>query len=267
VPGEDWRAEDEQIEAIVGEFIESWSPDLLHVHAPQRLTASVVLAARHAGVPYVATVHDAWWLSDHHFLVDELGRVRQPCEDLPRDPPKGVTVAQSLDRRRVLTGALKGSEAVMGVSRTFADMYRSCGFEQAIAVPNGLPPMPEVERRPSASGRVRLAHVGNVTKHKGYHLVEAAIRQGGFRNLELTVIDHGLPAGSTRRTEWGGTPVRIAGRVPRAHPRALRAHRRAACALDLAGELRPGDPRGPGLRLLGGGERSRSHGRGRAARA
>jgi glycosyltransferase involved in cell wall biosynthesis len=61
---------------------------------------------------------------------------------------------------------------------------------------------------------VRLAHVGNVTKHKGYHLVEAAIRQGGFRNLELTVIDHGLPAGSTRRTEWGGTPVRIAGRVP-----------------------------------------------------
>ena len=214
---EDWRPEDLKLGAIALDFIESWKPDLLHVHAPQRLTASVVHAAQEAGVPYIATVHDAWWLSDHHFLVDERGRVRQPCEDLPRDPPKGITISQSLDRRRVLGEALRGADAVLGVSETFADMYRSCGFERALAVPNGLPPLRPCEREPSPSGRVRLAHVGNVSKHKGYHLVEAAIRQGGFKNLEVTVIDHALPAGSARRTNWGGTPVRVTGRVPAEH--------------------------------------------------
>jgi glycosyltransferase involved in cell wall biosynthesis len=197
--------------------------------------------------------------------VDERGRVRAPCEDLPKDPPKGVTVSQSLDRRRVLTEALSGAEAVLGVSRTFADMYRGCGYEQSIAVPNGLPPMPVVQRRPSESGRVRLAHVGNVSKHKGYHLVEAVLRQGGFKNLEITVIDHALPSGSAHAGTWGTTPVRMSGRVPSEHIHELYARTDVLLAPSIWPEkLRPGDPRGPGLRLLGGGERSRSHGRGRA---
>ena len=217
VANEDWRAEDPKIFAIVADFIAAWGPDLLHVHAPQRLTASVVHAAQAAGVPYLATVHDAWWLSDHHFLVDHRGRVREPCEDLPRDPPPGVSVSQSLERRRVLSETLRGAQAVLGVSQTFAEMHRDCGFERAIAVPNGLPPMPEAGRKPSASGRVRLAHVGNVSRHKGYHLVEAALRQGSFANLELTVVDHALPGGSARRTTWGATQVRIVGRVPSDH--------------------------------------------------
>jgi glycosyltransferase involved in cell wall biosynthesis len=114
----------------------------------------------------------------------------------------------------VLTSALKGAERVLGVSQSFADMYAACGFDRAIAVPNGVPPSPPVARRPSASGRVRLAHVGNTSKHKGYHLVQAALKGAEFANLELTVIDHARAGGSVERQLWGATPVRIIGKVP-----------------------------------------------------
>jgi glycosyltransferase involved in cell wall biosynthesis len=210
----DWRPENEEVGERFADFLASWKPDLVHFHAVQRLTASAVEACREAGVPYVVTTHDAWWLSDHHFLVDEQGRVRQPCEDFPRDPPRGVTVAQSIDRRRVLATALHGAEAVLGVSESFAAMHRACGFERAIAIPNGVPPAPAVARTPSGSGRVRLAHVGNVSKHKGYHLVQAALKGADLRNLELTVIDHARTGGSAEHQLWGGTPVRLVGKLP-----------------------------------------------------
>lgn len=210
----DWRPEDGQVRDRFADLLRMWKPDLVHFHAVQRLTASVVLACRDAGVPYLVTTHDAWWLSDWHFLVDDRGRVRRPCEDVVRDPPEGVTIAQSMDRRRVLRTALEGAEAVLGVSQTFADLHRACGYDNAIAVPNGLPPSPVLERRPSATGRVRLAHVGNVSRHKGYHLVQAALKGGRFSNLELTVIDHDRSGGSEERVLWGATPVRIVGKLP-----------------------------------------------------
>jgi glycosyltransferase involved in cell wall biosynthesis len=210
----DWRPENPAVGARFAEFLAAWKPDLVHFHAVQRLTASVVQACQEAGVPYVITTHDAWWLSDHHFLVDEQGRVREPCEDYPRDPPKGVTVAQSIDRRRVLATALHGAEAVLGVSETFAALYRDCGFKRAVAIPNGVPPAPALPRRPSPNGRVRLAHVGNTAKHKGYHLVQAALKGGQFRNLELTVIDHALSGGAVEHQLWGATPVRITAKLP-----------------------------------------------------
>jgi glycosyltransferase involved in cell wall biosynthesis len=156
----DWKPEDLAVGAVFAEFLQAWRPDLVHFHAAQRLTATPAEACRRMGVPYLVTTHDAWWLSDWHFLVDDEGRLHAPCEDLPRHPPEEVSVAQSLDRRRVLRTALEGAEAVLGVSESFARMHRACGVERAIAVPNGVSALPTAARRRSPSGRVRLAHVG-----------------------------------------------------------------------------------------------------------
>ena len=217
----DWRPENPEVQNRFIDILESWRPDLVHFHAVQRLTASVVEACRQAEIPYLVTTHDAWWLSDHHFLVDAQGRLHQPCEDFPRHPPKGVSVAQSLERRRVLSRALSGAEAVLGVSESFAEMHRACGFERAFAVPNGVAPAPALERKPSPSGRVRLAHVGNVSKHKGHHLVQAALKASSFSRLELTVVDHARSGGSEEHQLWGATPVRIIGKIPQEHVHAL----------------------------------------------
>ena len=212
-PNMEWRPFDPVVGAIFETILESWRPDLVHFHAVQRLSGSIIEACLEKGLPYVITLHDAWYVSDWHFLVDDKGRVRQPCEPLPFDPPPPVTVGESLDRRRRLRALLTSADAILGVSRTFTEMHRACGID-AVALPNGTPPLRPAERTRSASGRVRLCHVGSQTPHKGYTLVQAALKQGGFANLELTVIDHTRFGGDEERTVWGGTPVRFVGKTP-----------------------------------------------------
>ena len=51
------------------------------------------------------------------------------------------------------------------------------------------------------------------THHKGYHLVQAALKQGRFPNLELTVVEHRRFGGPVIRTVWGETPVRFVGKT------------------------------------------------------
>jgi glycosyltransferase involved in cell wall biosynthesis len=213
-PGMDWAYEDLEVRRIFGDLLQMLRPELVHLHAVQRLTASLAEACQAARTPYLVTPHDAWWLSDWHFLVDEAGKVRTPGEPALIDPPPGVTPTQSRERSRRLRAALDGAAAVFGVSSSFADLHREAGVAKVLAVPNGAPSLPRPARVPSPSGRVRLAHVGNVARHKGHHLVEAALRAGRFEHLELTVIDHARAAGNERVLTWGATPVRVVGRAP-----------------------------------------------------
>jgi glycosyltransferase involved in cell wall biosynthesis len=52
-----------------------------------------------------------------------------------------------------------------------------------------------------------------MTAHKGYPLIYAALQQGGFSNLELTIVDHERASGEEHQV-WGTTPVRIIPRAP-----------------------------------------------------
>jgi glycosyltransferase involved in cell wall biosynthesis len=209
----EWRPFNPDLGKIYADLLDMWRPDLIHFHCPQRLTGSIIEEALKAGIPYICTLHDAWWLSDYHFLVDIKGRLHEPLEPLPLEPPFPATLAQSLERRRRLSHLLRCSEEIVGVSEAFTEIYRTCGYERAFAVPNGVPMLPPIKRRPSPSGRVRIAHIGSQTHHKGYHLVEAALRQSDFENLELVVVEHTRFGGDVRWARWGSTPVRFVGKT------------------------------------------------------
>ncbi|MDP8916959.1 MAG: glycosyltransferase, partial [Pseudomonadota bacterium] len=216
VPGSenmDWRSEDPEVRRMTADILQRIRPDLVHLHAVQRLTASAAEAARDAGIPYLVTPHDAWWISDWHFLTDERGRPREPGPALV-DPPPGVSPSQSRERIRRLKAVLDDAEAVLGVSPAFAALHRRCGLEKVLELPNGAPPLGVLPRTPSPSGRVRLAHVGNAVPHKGFDLVQAVLKQSRLANLELTVIDHARETGSEERLTWGATPVCLTGRRP-----------------------------------------------------
>jgi glycosyltransferase involved in cell wall biosynthesis len=109
---------------------------------------------------------------------------------------------------------LDGAAAIVAVSETFAELYRGAGFARAIAIPNGVPRLATVDRRPSPTGRVRLGHIGGRTAHKGATLVEAVLKAGRFGNLALTLVDHALATDHVNEEIWGETPVRIVGKVP-----------------------------------------------------
>jgi len=215
-PDMDWRpfndAHDEPFERVLDHF----QPDLVHFHCIQRLTATIVEVALRRNIPYVVTLHDAWWISDHQFLVDEDGLLRLPGTDVLADCVAGRDRLQSIARRQRLTSLLQNAQANLSVSTPFADIYAKAGITGLRVVENGAPALKKVVRSPRADGRVALGHVGGRSAHKGASLIEAALRRGHYENLHLTMVDGTLSPGQSIDTLWGTTPVTLTAPVRQA---------------------------------------------------
>lgn len=52
----DWHPKDDLMKDLFLEFLELEKPDLIHFHCVQRLTASVVEAAKVSEIPYIVTL-------------------------------------------------------------------------------------------------------------------------------------------------------------------------------------------------------------------
>lgn len=212
----DWRAFNEAHAAPFERVIDHFQPDLVHFHCIQRLTATIVDVALRRNIPYVVTLHDAWWISDHQFLVDEDGLLHLPGTDVLADCDGGRDRLQSIARRQRLTSLLQNAQANLSVSAPFADIYAKAGITGLQVVENGTPALIEVVRSPRADCRVALGHVGGRSAHKGASLIEAALRRGNYDNLHLTMIDGTLSPGQSIDTLWGTTPVTLTAPFPQA---------------------------------------------------
>ncbi len=195
--------------AVFDRLLDRIRPDLVHFHCIQRLTASAVDAARYRNIPYVITLHDGWWISPNQFIMDDNDN-REFYDFAPE-------VEQHLNERaRKLRRPLIGAAALLAVSDSFGQLHEECGLERVEVVENGVSNFLNVKRQPSTSGRVRLAHIGGASRHKGIHLVRNALLSTPFDNLELLLIDHAMPANDVRQEVWGTTPVTIMGKVSQA---------------------------------------------------
>lgn len=209
----DWRPHNPVVGHYASQIISLFRPDLVHIHCLQRLSVAVAEACQEANVPYIITLHDAWWLSDYSFLVDEDGRLCLPKEDLLiQDYSRRIGITTSVARGARLRAALRKARILLSVSESFADVYRACGFDVRVNE-NGIPQFTDVNRVPG-NGRVRLLHVGGLQQHKGAYLLEAALRAFAFSNLELTIIDFSKEFGDHITTTWGNTPVHVLGKMP-----------------------------------------------------
>lgn len=214
-PALELRVLDETMGRLFGDTLDRFRPDLVHFHCIQRLTVSVCEAARTRGIPYVVTVHDGWWISEHQFLIDND---LQPSRYRHDDPLAQLRAGgpTSLYRMRVLNAALAGADRVLAVSPGFAEIYRQTGLKRVQVIENGVSALPPLPRRSAKDGIVRLAHIGGASSHKGYTLLRAVLSGGQYRNLSLLVIDHAMEPGMEKVELWGATPVRRRGKLPQA---------------------------------------------------
>ncbi|NEQ97179.1 MAG: glycosyltransferase [Cyanothece sp. SIO2G6] len=212
--GMDWRYKNPTMYDIFKEYLEVYQPDLIHFHCVQRLTASVLEVAADMNIPFLVTAHDAWWISDHQFLVNSDG---EECNYQQNDPVITArdthNVTESIQRKLYLREQLNRAAAVLAVSEAFAKIYRKNGFPQTKANPNGIMPRPQLPRQLNPNGRIRFAHVGGMSAHKGYYLFKQAVEAANLENSEVVVVDHAKTVGSASRTQWGTTPVTVMAKV------------------------------------------------------
>jgi len=212
--GMDWRPFNEDNAEPFERVLNHFRPDIIHFHCIQRLTATIVEVALSRKIPYVVTLHDAWWISDNQFLVDDDGLLQLPSRDVLGDGVLARNSLASMTRRQRLTSLLQHAEANLSVSASFAQIYEDAGVTRVQAVENGSPGMVPITSVPRADGRVALGHIGGRSAHKGASLIEAVLRRGTYANLHLTMIDGTLAPGQTVNTTWGTTPVTITAPYP-----------------------------------------------------
>lgn len=197
--------------------LDQFRPDIIHFHCIQRLTASIVQTAQDMKIPYLVTLHDAWWLSPHQFLVDDDGFLRLPSSDaLAEFAERPSATIAAIHRRQKLDPLLLGADRILTVSESFAEVYRSAGIDPVTVIANGVPDLPAANPRPPAGGALRLAHIGGRASHKGADLVEAALRRGNFPDFHLLMIDGRMPPGQHIGTKWGQTAVTLSAPVAQA---------------------------------------------------
>ncbi|MCT0225745.1 glycosyltransferase [Synechococcus sp. CS-1328] len=189
--------------------------DLIHAHCLQVLTAAPLRIAADLGIPYLVTLHDAWWLSPLQFLTTPDGQPVDPADPLGHEPAGAsrdpLAVEKAIERSNDLADVLAGASARLAVSESFANLYRQAGIAAVEVLENDWTPMATLSRpRRRSDAPLRLCHVGGMAVHKGFAVLRAAVLQLPQPGLELTVVDHSLEEGAEGyTTHWNTTPVRF----------------------------------------------------------
>jgi len=215
LPSNDWfKADDEGVFNFCKRFFAEYQFDLIHMHSMQVLTGSVGIAAKELNIPYIVTLHDAWWLSRYMFLIDEFGEAVDPSNPLSGGSPKNKEETKALMHRDgVLRGVLSRAKSILAVSQKFADLYIQAGVEGVQVHENIVEPFEVFERKPEADGKIVLGFIGGMSKHKGYHLFRQALEEGDFSNFKALIVDTSLNDCESYETVWGKTKVKFIPKV------------------------------------------------------
>ena len=210
-PEVDSRPYDDYIKVIFEQYLDYQKPDLIHFHSIQRLTASMLQAAINKEVPFAVTVHDAWWLSDHQFLVDALGNpVDQLQTNVMVAAKTSENVSQTVNRSTRLKTLLNKADQVLAVSNYQAEFYQHNGINNVVVNANGVDALdisdyPNTVQHSDSDDKVVLGYSGSICHHKGYYFLKEIIENTALDNIELKVIQFDLT--EPRFEEWNKTRV------------------------------------------------------------
>jgi len=189
-------------------------PDVVHAHSVQGFGAGILRLCQERGIPYVITLHDAWWLCDRQFMVQGNGRYCFQTRIDLRVCQSCVPQARHLEARSaILHQVLMGAAHLLSPSPSHAALYIANDVDPArisvnrngITRPSGSPRL----ARPAGSP-LRFGFVGGNEVVKGFHLVRAAFEAQASRAWELVLVDNTLNLGfsSIEVSDW-----KVAGRI------------------------------------------------------
>ena len=208
---------DEKVKDLFEKFLILEEPDLVHFHCIQALTASIVKATLERKIPYLVTVHDAWWISDYQFLTDKKNKVYlegHPDIFEKIDLPENISLEQSIKRRTNLKTLLTQANGVLVVSETFREIYHKNGITNATTNKNGISDSVHWQTKETKyTEKVICALIGGMSSHKGFDIFKEAVTQFNGDNLEILVVDHSKESTYLVKALLGNIPVTIVGHV------------------------------------------------------
>ena len=196
--------------ATFGRLLDALRPDVVHAHSIQGFGASILRLAAERGIPYVVTLHDAWWLCDRQFMVRGDNRYCFQTRIDLRVCQNCLPHAHHLDERmRIMMSVLDGAALLLSPSESHRRLYLANGLapERVRVNRNGIR-LPAASRTPRGPGTpIRFGFVGGAEPIKGYHLVRRAFERLDRSDWELVLVDNTLNLGF-RSVDVSGWRVR-----------------------------------------------------------
>jgi glycosyltransferase involved in cell wall biosynthesis len=186
-----------EMENVFADVLHAIEPDVVQFHSVQGLSASVVRSCQEMHIPYVVTVHDAWWLCPRQFMVRANDtycfqtkinlRICQECM------PGSLHLEQ---RFLMLQWALSKAAFVLSPSQSHRRLHIANGLpaDRVLVNRNGIR-MPTQPRQRRASQVLRFGYVGGNAGLKGFHLIRKALEDISDSDYELVIVDNTLKLG------------------------------------------------------------------------
>lgn len=188
-----------KVKSIFAELLASYRPDVVHLHSIQGLGASIADECKQSGIPYVVTLHDAWWLCERQFMVKPDHTY---CGQTRIDMDVCETCVWNIDwtelRFNYLRGILKQAARLLAPSEFWRRIYIANGIspDQISVNKNGIR-MPLVSSRGTEprNASLRFGFVGGLGPIKGFDLIIKAFQKIERRDYELVLVDNTLNLG------------------------------------------------------------------------
>lgn len=184
--------------AVFGQMLDAVRPDVVHAHSIQGFGASILRLCHERGIPYVVTLHDAWWLCDRQFMVRGDNRYCFQTRIDLRVCQNCLPAARHLNERmRIMTSILHRASLLLSPSESHRQLYLANGLDpSAVRVHRNGIRMPSKARTPRQPGSpLRFGFVGGNEPIKGFHLVRATFEALTQSNWELVLVDNTLNLG------------------------------------------------------------------------
>lgn len=182
------------------EILRAWRPDVVHIHSIQGIGVQIAEVCQQEGVPFVVTLHDAWWICARQFMVNNEGRYcYQRKVDLDVCAKCVPHPALNPLRQHRLHEVLSGASLLMSPSQFFRGIYEDNAFDpdRLVVNKNGIarPLAPPARSLPSQRP-LRFGFVGGEGPIKGSALIKKALRElPQHTHYELHVVDNELNLG------------------------------------------------------------------------
>lgn len=215
----DGEEKNSHIEHLFRRALRAVCPELVHIHCIQGMGLGLLQTCRSAKIPYVITMHDAWWICPRQFMMD---KDEHYCEQKHVKPEIcrarcDLSDAKLYSRRLQMREAVKRAEAIFAPSEFYAafarrnfprDAHKINVNRNGIHSSHGL-------RAPRKAGPVRFGYLGGKAYHKGYFFLAETLRSLGRTDFEVLLVDvhtafgKGAMTGSENRHLWQDMRVSI----------------------------------------------------------
>ena len=184
--------QNEDMENVFEKILTSISPDLVHFHSIQQLSASIANPCISHKIPYFITLHDMWWLCEKQFMIKPDNTY---CYQKKIDISYCVTQCThdneyTRGRHTYLRPILDHATLLLAPSQFQVNMYRFNGFNSdKLKVNKNAILSPSVNYKKNHGDKIRFAYLGGKATHKGYDFIKSIFESIDSSNYELTIVD------------------------------------------------------------------------------